>query len=421
VPELTPFPALRYDPSVITDIGAVLCPPYDVIGPTEREALALLPYNAVHLELPEPDDDDGRSSPYSAAATRLAGWQAQGVLRLDDRPMVYLYEQVYRLPGSPVDGPLARARGLYCRLSLEEPGRGVLRHERTMSRPKEDRFALLSATQANLSPVLMLYRSADEGRASAELIERLGARPPIVETLARDVEHRLWAIDPAASADAARLLELAAAGPLAIADGHHRYETALRYRDQVGGLGSEHVLVLLYDAQTGGLGVLATHRLLHRSPETEPLLTGLREVGRFEPVAEPELLGQAMANGGIGVWTRHGGGLLSLGGERMASLLPEASESLRALDVTALAAALEHVLGASKGTLGEQGRISYVKDADEAIARVGDGSADACFLLNPTPVQAVLDVAAAGELMPPKSTYFVPKAATGLVFNVLSA
>jgi uncharacterized protein (DUF1015 family) len=267
----------------------------------------------------------------------------------------------------------------------------------------------------------MLYRSPDEGRASAELIEPLGARPPTVETLARDVEHRLWAIDPAASADAARLLELAAAGPLAIADGHHRYETALRYRDQVGGPGAEHVLVLLYDAQTGGLGVLPTHRLLHRSPETESLLAGLREIGRFEPVVEPELLGQAMANGGIGVWTRNGGGLLNLGGERLAGLLPDASPSLRELDVAALSAALEHVLGASTGALGEQGRISYVKDANEAIARVGDGSADACFLLNPTPVQAVLDVAAGGELMPPKSTYFVPKAATGLVFNVLSA
>jgi uncharacterized protein (DUF1015 family) len=423
VPQLRPFAALRYDPSAVGDVGAVLCPPYDVIDAPEREALARVAHNAVALELPAATAGADR---YDAAARLLAEWQSAGVLRLDRRPMVYVYEQRHRLPGAPPDAPERLTRGFFCRLQIEAPGGGVLRHERTMSGPREDRFRLLEATRCNLSPVLMLYRSGSEdapGMASAQLLERLTAAPPDVDTHAQGAGQRMWAIEPGASPAAAELLALAAAQPLAIADGHHRYETALRYRDEVGGPGAEYVLVLLYDADSGGLGVLPTHRLL-RVPDVGRLTAALWELFEFESIADPDALGPAVEEGGagtIGMWTRDGGLLLRPRAAAVEPLLPAGSSALRRLDVTVLATALEYALGNSTAQLDEQGRLMYTKDAADALAQVGDGAADACFLLNATPVGSVLEVASAGELMPPKSTYFVPKAATGLVFNLLSA
>jgi uncharacterized protein (DUF1015 family) len=418
VPELLPFPALRYDEPVVGDLGAVLCPPYDIIAADERASLANRQHNAVHLELPAPAPDKDR---YAQAAWLIDDWRSRGVLVVDERPMVYIYEQAYHLPGASPDEPPRLARGMFCRLRLEEPGDGVLRHERTMSAPKEDRFRLLSATAVNLSPVLLLFTSPQAGAASSQLLDRLADRPPTMSADFRGVAQRVWAVDPTESADAQRLIDLASTGRLAIADGHHRYETALRHRDEVGGPGSDYVLALLYDAESGGLGVLPTHRLLGGQPESEALLAGLHELFELEPQPSPEAVQAAIEGDGLGVWTRHGGASMKVRPERIERLLPAESEALRRLDVTVLAAALEQTLGLSTAELAEQGRLSYTKDAGEAVARVTDGTADACFLLNATPVRAVLEVASAGELMPPKSTYFVPKAATGLVFNLLGA
>jgi uncharacterized protein (DUF1015 family) len=418
VPELLPFPAMRYDASTVGELGAVLCPPYDVIDADERARMAGRPHNAVQLELPEPVAGVDQ---YERAAALIDEWRSRGVLVLDERPMVYVYEQTYRLPGVSPEEPPRRARGLFCRLRLEEPGQGVMRHERTLSAPKEDRFRLLAATGVNLSPVLLLFQSAQGGAASSQLLDRLVEAQPAVSTDFGGAGQRLWAFDPERSADAQRLLDLASARPLAIADGHHRYETALRYRDEVGGPGSDCVLALLYDADSGGLGVLPTHRLVSGVPETEALLAGLQELFDVEPQPSAEEVLAAITDGGVGVWTRHGGASMKVRPERIGPLLPAGSEALRRLDVTILATALQSVLGLSAAELDEQGRLSYTKDAGEAVARVADGSVDACFLLNATPVASVLDVAMAGELMPPKSTFFVPKAATGLVFNLLSA
>ncbi|HVM30689.1 MAG TPA: DUF1015 domain-containing protein [Candidatus Limnocylindrales bacterium] len=417
MPELLPFPALRYDQTVVGDLRSVLCPPYDVVGAEERARLARQPYNAIRLELPDAADGEGR---YRQAAQLLADWRASGALRLDDRPMVYTYEQAYTSPGAASDEAPRLARGFFCRLRLEQPGKGVLRHERTLRAPKEDRFRLLSTTRANLSPVLLLFRSPEDGAASGQLLERLAQGTPIAATTFDGVRQRLWAADPSRSADAQRLLDLASSGPLAIADGHHRYETALRYRDEIGGPGCDAILCLLYDADSGGLTVLPTHRVLRGLPETESLLAGLQDLFEIEPMSDAAAIQSGLEQGSIGLWTRQGGGLLAPRRERIDPLLPAGSKALRALDVTILASALQQVLGLSTAALDEQGKLEYIKDADQAVSLVSEGAADACFLLNPTPVQAVLEVASAGELMPPKSTYFVPKAATGLVFNLLS-
>jgi uncharacterized protein (DUF1015 family) len=424
VPTLRPFRGLRYDSAATADLSTVICPPYDVIEPAERARLAALdPHNAVRLELPTADGDDSGAR-YAAAADLFRAWQTAGVLRRDATAMIYVYEQRYRL----ADAGERIAHSFFCRLRLEDfgPDSGVRPHERTMAAPKEDRFRLLRAVDANLSPVVLLYDDGDSGAASSELLERLTAAP--AAALARDaagISHRLWVIDPESSADARALLALAAARPLTIADGHHRYETALRFRAERAAAavepgGADSVLALLYDANLGGLAVLPTHRVVRRvaGAALPAVAQELFEVAARSTAKE---IARDLVPGRLGVWTRAGGALLSPRRERVAELLPAGrSETLRWLDVSVLSAALEQLVGMSPARLLDDDLIIFTHDLPEAVARVDSGEADAAFLLPPTPIAAVLSVAAAGEVMPHKSTYFHPKAATGMVFNPLA-
>jgi uncharacterized protein (DUF1015 family) len=400
VPVLSPFRGLRYAAPAVTDYSAVICPPYDVISPAQRAALAARSrVNAVHVELPASYDEAGRL---------FAAWQADGTLRRDEREMVYVYEQRYRLG----DGPERTARGFMCRLRLEptDSDSGVHAHEHTMSAPKEDRFRLMSAVRANLSPVILLYEAGADLPA-ANLLAELTAGPPDEEAVDdRGVRHRLWAVEPSMAPAAATLLAGAGRLPLTIADGHHRYATAVRYCADVGGAGSEAVLALLFEARTGDLSVLATHRLIKA-----PGLNVLERAGRAFSVAHVTSQADAVPGqpGEIGLWTRHGAARLR-SGTALAGSSPVAQ-----LDVSALATALPAVVGATVDQLTAENRISYTQDLAEAMRSVDAGEADAAFLLAPTPVASVIEVAAAGEVMPPKSTFFYPKAATGLIFNPL--
>jgi uncharacterized protein (DUF1015 family) len=430
VPHLSAFRAVRYDPRAVSDAGAVVCPPYDVISPAQRERLAKRhPNNAVHVELPEAasgiEDGTGAAGDRYAAAGRLfEEWQREGIVRRDERPHIYLYEQRYHSSGSE-----RVVRGFFCRLRLEDfgPGSGVRPHERTMGAPKEDRYRLLSAVRANLSPVLMLYEAAGPP-SSAQLLDELMAGP--ADTEAEDDAgrfHRLWLADPT-ELDAARaLLELAGQRPLTIADGHHRYETALRFRDEQrapGGAGGddahEFVLSLLYDADSGGLEVLPTHRLLRSLPRSAAaLLESAETLFGVTPTDDfPALLRETARGGRLGLWTRDGGAVLAVDRERLRQDVPAGvSEALRWLEVNVLDVALRTLVGAPAAELVASGQLRYTKDPDEARQQVAGGAVDAAFLLPSTPVSTVLEIAAAGEVMPQKSTYFEPKAATGLLFN----
>lgn len=435
MPTLRPFRGLRYDPTAIADLSTVICPPYDVIDPAERDRLAGLDrHNAVRLELPvavdgdadghrDADDPDAR---YAEAAHLFTAWQAEGVLRRDQTPMIYVYEQHYLMP----DAGERTARGVYCRLQLEDfgPKSGVRPHERTMAAPKEDRYRVMRALHANLSPVVLLYDDGAAGAASTRLFDRLMAAPAVAE--ARDaagVRHRLWGVDPESSADARALLQLAAAEPLTIADGHHRYETALRFRDERTAAGAEPtaafdaVLALLFDANSGGLAVLPTHRVLRRLQGGTSLLATAEALFEVDTRTSWEAIARDLEPGRLGVYTRDGAALLTPRRDQLAELLPAgASETLRWLDVSVLSASLEQLAGAPPAELLAGDLIAFTHDPAEAVGRVDGGAADACFLLPPTPVAAVLSVAAAGEQMPHKSTYFHPKAATGMVFNPLA-
>jgi uncharacterized protein (DUF1015 family) len=444
VPDIRPFRGLRYDPLSVPDLNAVLCPPYDIIEPDQRARLAARdPRNAVHVELPVGGPGSDPQAAYQDAAALFGKWLADGTLRRDDRPLVYVYEQRYSLAdGSEraADGGEQTARGFFCHLALEPfgPASGVRAHERTMAAPKQDRYRLLSAVRANLSPIVLLYEVDADGTASSPLLERLTQGRPEQEALDDDgVRHRLWAVDPAASEDAAALLGLAGRRPLSIADGHHRYETALAYRDEqrasvsATASAADYVLALLFDAQSGGLSVLPTHRVVRGLPESYAFLTALEELftvtrqrrsgDLLDVMRRTTVAANEWGSGRLGVWTRGGGALVEVDRERIDDLLPAGrSEALRALDVTSLSVCLERVVGRSASDLAADGRMVYTKDPQQAVELVDSGQADAAFVLAPTPIDAVLAVAAAGEQMPEKSTYFHPKAATGLVFNPLA-
>jgi uncharacterized protein (DUF1015 family) len=438
VPQIRPFRALRYVPDQVADLGEVVAPPYDVLGPADRERYAARnPRNVVRLDAPADEPGDADDDRYRRAARTLAAWRSDGTLHKDPRPSVYVHEQTYRVPGTDVE---RTQRGFFARLRLEalEPGSGVLPHERTLAGPREDRYRLLRATGVNTSPVVGLYDDAS-GRAGV-ILATLAASPADSEVRDDDgTRHRLWVVaaDGPDAAVVEELLAIASAGPVTIADGHHRYETALRYRDERRMTRSceedppfDYLLMLFLEATAEPLTVLPTHRLVGGlgTDGLTKLETGLGELFTVTPASREGLLaafgGRADVRGGdgrFGIWTRNGGALLTARRSAFEPLLPTGSRSLRGLDVVLLGVALERLAGIDPAAVAAGGRITFTKSAADALAAVDDGrdGVDAAFLLEPTPVASIAEVAAAGEVMPQKSTYFHPKALTGLVINPL--
>ena len=436
MPEIRPFRALRFDRATVGDLALVVAPPYDVIDQAERARLvARHPANVVRLDLPGDELGDEPDDRYRRAARTLAGWRSDGTLHKDPHPSIYVYEQTYVVPGTDV----ARTQhGFFARLRLEAfgPGSGVLPHERTLAGPREDRYRLLRATGVNTSPVVGLYKDRDgSGDAVLDLIM---ARAADVDLGDDDgTRHRLWAVpaDGDGAALVAPLLDAAGSGPITIADGHHRYETALRYRDERRMSRSceedpafDYLLAFLLEVSPEALTVLPTHRVVRRLGEAgvAALVSRLEEAFEVQAGTSSDALietysAAALAPGGggrFGLWTRSGGFRLMARPRALEPYLPPGGPAVRALDVTLLEAALEHVADLSATAISE-GALGFTKSAAEAVAWVDEGrdGADAAFLLEPTPVAAIEAVATEGDVMPQKSTYFYPKALTGLVIN----
>ncbi len=442
MPTLKPFRGLRYAASLGADLSDVLCPPYDIIPAAQAdELLARDPANAVRVELPRPEPGGEDDSRYRAAARALAEWRTAGILVKERAPAVYVHEMTWQTGGARTEG---RARGVLARLRLETfgPGAGVRPHERTMTGPKEDRYRLLKATGVNLSPVILL---AGRDGTVTETLDRVTAGPPAVTAHTDDgAVHRLWVVDvpvgedgtPQAG-DGTRLLTALSREPLTIADGHHRYETALRYRAERDTRRAcesdpawDYVMALLYDVAEAP-PVLPTHRVLGEGPRGQALLDALGDLVEVEPLASAEAVVAAMATpadpatpeatgtGRIGLVSGDRAAILRIRPGALASLQdPATSEASRGLDVGRLALLLER-LGVDAAALAAGGHVTYVKDAAEAVDQATRGGAAATFLLDGPPVTAVTRVAAAGEVMPQKSTFFDPKAPTGLVFGPL--
>ncbi len=438
MPQIRPFRGLRYAPEAIGDVSSVVAPPYDVLSTADRlRLLARHPKNVVRLDAPAKEPGDAEDDRYRRAARTLAAWRSDGTLHKDPRPAIYVYEQTYRVPGTDVE---RSQRGFFARLRLEPlgPGSGVLPHERTLAAAREDRYRLLRATGVNTSPVIGLYD--DPSGHAALTLATLAVGPAPIDVVDDDgARHRLWVVDadgPAADA-VAELVAIAAADPVTIADGHHRYETALRYRDERRMSRSceedpafDYLLMLFLETSAEPLTVLPTHRLIAGlgADGVARLRDGLGELFAATPAGPDELLaafgGQADGRGGdgrFGLWTRDGGTFLTARRAAFEPLLPEGGPAVRRLDVVVLGVALERLAGIDPATVAAGGRVFFTKSAADAIGAVdaGRNGVDAAFLLEPTPVASIAAVAAEGDVMPQKSTYFYPKALTGLVINPL--
>jgi uncharacterized protein (DUF1015 family) len=417
VAEVLPLQAVHYDLGKVA-IADVVAPPYDVIDDTQRTELAgRSPYNVVELDLPR---DPGGGDPYEHAAELLGQWTDQGVLARDTQPTIWALEQDYSAP----DGSRLTRRGFLARVKLAPYGEGIRPHERTQPGPKEDRLRLTRATGHNLSPIFALH----PGNAWQHLEPSLGGDPWGEVTDGDETTHRVWRIDDPAVQEAISG-ELADA-ELLIADGHHRYETSLAYQREVGQGGpADYVLMALVSLEDPGLTVFPTHRLVSGLADDpakqEALGTGLRELFDVEEVPMDRL--DPAGEEGVGVFGYVDSQFKRAYRLRLASnpaldqALAGRSEAYRTLDAAILEElVLKGILGMSAGDIAAKRGIGYTPSIDAARAKLEAGDYQAAFLLRPTPIEQVREVAAAGETMPPKSTYFFPKLLTGLVFNPLS-
>ena len=422
MPTVEPLRALHYDPAVAGPLQSLAAPPYDVIDPDQRAELqSRSPHNVVAIDLPE---DPAGGDRYAHAQTLLGQWRAEGAVVLDDEPAIWALVQEYTGP----DGRALTRNGFFARVRVEDYGPGAIRpHERTHPGPKADRLSLTRATQANLSPIFSLY-SDPELTAWRALEPFTHDGDPFGEfTEADGTRNRIWRItDPGALATVTASTSNA---ELLIADGHHRYETARVYAEEIGGEGAHrYVLMCLVALQDEGLTVFPTHRLVDGLKDTdkpEKLATTLREAFDIEPTDVDELVPPDDAPGIVmGYMDSHFKRpfRLTLKDQSIAdAALPGMPEPYRRLDTAVLEAlVLSGPLGLSEDDISHLHGLGYARSFEEARELVESGTFDAGFFLRGIPVSQIQEIAAAGVNMPPKSTYFFPKVPTGLLFNPLT-
>ena len=391
--EIKAFRGMRYDTEKAGKLAELCCPPYDIISEKERLGfIAQNPYNVIRLELPKDGDDV-----YAAAGDLLHKWRGEGILIHEDKPAVYIYEEEFNAYNKRKS-----IKGIIARVKVEEFSKGViLPHEFTLSKAKADRFNLMKATNCNFSQIYALYM--DEEHTTLSTIDALSQGEPDAKFTDGDhITHKLWIVTD--EDVIAKLTADFADRKLYIADGHHRYETALNYRNycRENGISKEgdaqdYQMIYLVDMEHPGLVVFPTHRLVRDLPQfdKEKVLDGCREY--FEITAFDSV------------------------GNMNTALSKEYSEASRQLDVSVLhTLILEKILGIDKENMAQQINLTYTKFFEEAIMGVDKGEFQCSFILNPTRVTEIRDVAAEGEKMPQKSTYFYPKMITGMVMNDIS-
>jgi uncharacterized protein (DUF1015 family) len=416
--EIQPLRALHYDPAKAGSLADVTAPPYDVIDPDQRAALvARSPYNVVAIDLPEGGDEG-----YAGAAALLESWQLEGVLVRDRTAAIWAHTQEYVGP----DGSRLTRHGFFCRVRIEEYGPGRIRpHERTHPGPKEDRLRLTRATRTNLSPIFSLY--SDPTQAAWSALRPATEEAPWGEVTDPDgTVHRVWPVqDPQVIA---AVQKATADAELLIADGHHRYETMQTYAHELGGEGEHrYVLMCLVALEDPGLTVFPTHRVLNGLDDGRRDALALTFQRDFEISEVPlEQIAPPPGTGPLQLGYIDARDLrpsrLTLKNQAIAdAALPGRSAAYRHLDTGVLEALLlKDALGLSDEDISHFNGLFYARDVAEALAMVRSHEYDAALLVRPTPVAQVRDIAAAGENMPPKSTYFYPKLLTGLLFNPLS-
>ncbi len=422
--EVRPFPGLRY--TAAADPALTIAPPYDVISPAEQRALyERSPHNVVRVEYGEQrEGDDASDNRYTRAATELAQWRSGEVVALDGTPAIYGYRQEFDWNGRRYS-----RRTWFVAVRLEEWSTGVVKpHEHTLANPKADRLNLLRATRTQISPVYSLFRPTTPGAPN------VFEGTELVDFVVDGQRHVLSAITE--GQDIASFRDLIANSDVYIADGHHRYETALAYRDEsragaatwTGDEPENFVLMGLTAFDDPGLLVLPTHRVLHRAVLTDAIDQSRRHFG-FQPFPADGMndavkaIGAARETSFVALGLAPGTVQLVTLRDRagVEALMPaDESAAWKALDVNVLQfGVLLDMFGIDDETLQAGGAVTYTQDAKEAQRMATSGEASCAFLLNATPVEQVLAVADAAGRMPQKSTYFYPKLPTGLVMRSL--
>jgi uncharacterized protein (DUF1015 family) len=441
-----PFRALRYNPAQVS-AQDVVTQPYDKITPAMQQAYyQRSPYNLCRVILRMPELFDKEGDAYANAARDFAGWREAGILAQERQPCIFAYLQRFAVPG--LDGVVQERRGFIALGELYDYSQNVVfRHEQTLSKPKSDRLNLLRATRAHFGQIFMLY--SDPVRSAEEVLFQNGAAgetlPEIEVTDEYGVLHRVWKIS-----DPAKISMVAAAmddKKLIIADGHHRYETALTYRkerapagaaescERMGGAGLPQppypeaaAMMTFINMDAEGLVILPTHRVVFglEGFTAGTLLEKARPYFEIEELAERDgaaaMARVSAVQGGTAFVAATGQGwyLLKAKAEAVAEALREVPARQRKLDVVQLhSLILEKLLGISAEAIRNQTHLRYLRDAAEAADAVARGEANAAFLMNPVTMEQLREVAFAGEVMPQKSTDFYPKLLSGLAIYAL--
>jgi len=427
--KIAPFAALRYDQTVAGDINKLVTQPYDKIDRAlQTKYYERHPYNIVRVILSDESVKD-KETTYPAAAKTLHEWIEKGILKQDSQPAIYVYYQIFKFRGQTYT-----RKGFIASVELEE--KGVRAHEHTLAGPKADRLRLLRATETNDENIFLLF-SDPQNEAVKIMDAAIAGKKPLIEAVDDYGEtHKVWAITDPASIG--KLEALVAPKELFIADGHHRFETAVNYKNEClakgwkpeGNQGFDHRMMALFPMEDPGLVIFPTHRLVKNvdSFSADKLLAALSRNFEVEPVKSAEELSKKMDHrNGSNVF-----GMAAIGAPApfyflkikdpkvMDTVVPDASVPSRRLDVTVLhKLILENELGIDKAKLEAFTHVEYVRHTEEAMEKLGKGGIQAVFLLNPTDVNNVRDVASLGERMPQKSTDFYPKLLAGLVMMPL--
>lgn len=424
--EIKAFKGMRYTTEG-GNLNTLVCPPYDIISDTQRdEYVKENPYNIIRLELPKGDDKC-----YCEAGDTLRSWLDKKILACDEKDSIYVYEMLFN-----VNGEKNSLKGFVSLVKLVDFSEGiVLPHEETLSKAKQDRFNLMCETYCNFSQIYSLYM--DENSSVYSMIDACSQGKPDMEVTDPDgTIHRMWCVS-----DEGVIAKVTAAfsdKKLYIADGHHRYETALNFHKYlcaegkaVPGDQSGYVAMMLVNMENPGLVVFPTHRIVRDLPEfdAEKLIGECKAYFTVEETDDENTmqtsLNQLYKNGKKAFAMYSGSEkyfIITLKDENaVKKLLPEMSDAYCGLDVSVLhSLVLERIFGIDKENMANQKNLTYTRSRQEAIEAVDMGSANCSFILNPTKVTEIRDVALASEKMPQKSTYFYPKLITGLVMNKFS-
>lgn len=417
--EIKAFKGMRYT-SAAGNLNALVCPPYDIISDSQREKyVEENPCNIIRLELPKGGDER-----YKEAGKTLRDWLDKEILACDKEDSIYVYEMLFS-----ANGVRNRLKGFVSLVKLVEFSDGVvLPHEETLSKAKEDRFNLMSETFCNFSQIYSLYMDGDGSVYS--MIDGCSKGAPDMEVTDPDgTVHRMWKVSD--SGVIKDVTEAFKDKKLYIADGHHRYETALNFHKKQGTESSGYIAMMLVNMENKGLVVFPTHRIV-KGLENFNAEKVIEDCKPYFDIAEAPgeermqaALNQFYDEGKKAFAMYAGCGkcyVMTLKDEgAVKKLLPDMSEAYCGLDVTVLhSLVLERILGIDKENMANQKNLTYTRSRQEALEAVDMDGADCSFILNPTKVSEIRDVAAAGEKMPQKSTYFYPKLITGLVMNKFS-